>query len=244
MKEERYYHTFILSDICCYGFEQPYQQVFAQRGKEDGWNGIFLKYFDNLLIAGVPDEEMCHEIQKKTGDQISTVMGKAEIVKYFAKATGCLDDRMSVKQLYVLEDNKKLRRCKLNIQTAEEKDVDRIYDFLMRIPQLRSMYGQKQMICNRIASGEGEHIFLAEDGNIIAHANSAASTQWSCMIGGVGTDPLWRHRGIGHEIVSVLAGRALERGQIPVIFSEKAEEENLFYDLGFRRIGQWGVLKI
>ena len=171
-------------------------------------------------------------------------MGKAEIVKDYAKAAGCPADCMSVKQLYVLEDNKKLRECRRHVNTAEEKDVDRIYDFLMRIPQLRNMYGQKQMISNRIVSGEGEHIFLAEDGEIVAHANSAASTKWSCMIGGVGTAPQWRHRGLGHEIVSVLAGRALEKGQTPVLFSEKEEEENLFCDLGFHRIGQWGVLKI
>ena len=114
----------------------------------------------------------------------------------------------------------------------------------MTIPEFQTIYGEKAMIKNRIDQQEGEHIFLLSEGNVIAHVNSAASTPWACMIGGVAVKQEYRHRGLGHRIVSAAAKRTLKKGQIPGMFTEWPEERNLFCDLGFHCVGEWGVLNI
>lgn len=243
LKHNLYYHTFILSDLYYYGFDKAYQEIYAE--KEDGRiKAVFLRYFTNLILAGNPEEESCREIWRLVGEQINTIMGSAEIVKKFSGKNSGITNEPSIKQLYIMEDHKQLDCGTEKVYTAEEMDIDKIYDFLMTVPEFQSIYGEKDMIRNRISNKEGEHLYYMAEGEIIAHTNTAAETPWACMIGGVAVKPEYQHQGIGHRIVSSAAKRALEKGQMPTVFSECEEEHNLFCDLGFRRVGNWGVLNI
>lgn len=243
LKQDLYYHTFMLADIYYYGFDQPCQQIYAE--KADGKvKSVFLKYYTNLILAGDPGEEACLKIRELYREQISTVMGKAELVKRFAKCGRGMEEMPVTKKLYILNHQKKLDPGGKTVYTAEENEADKVHSFLMTVPGFQSLYGEKEMIRNRIRNQEGEHLYYQEGEEIIAHANTAAATPWACMIGGVSVKQPYQHRGIGHKIVSAAAKRALDSGRIPGVFSEWPQEQNLFCDLGFQEIGDWGVLNL
>lgn len=243
LKHDLYYHTFILADLYYYGFDKPFQQIYAE--KEDGRiKSVFLKYYTQLILAGDPGEKACRKIWELCREQISTVMGKAELTERFSKCCQETKEKPIMKSLYILNDQRKLDLGGKTVYTAEEKEADKVHRFLMTVPGFQSLYGEKEMIRNRIKNQEGEHLYYEEKKEIIAHANTAAATPWSCMIGGVSVKQPYQHQGIGHKIVSAAAKRALESGRIPAVFSECPQEQNLFCDLGFRKIGDWGVLNI
>lgn len=243
LKQDLYYHTFILADLYYYGFGKPYQQIYAE--KEDGRiRSVFLRYFTQLILAGDPKEEACRRVWEACRGQVSTVMGKAGLVERFSRCTQEMEVLPVIKTLYVLKDRNKLDPGRKTVYTAGEKEADKVYGFLMAVPGFQSLYGEKEMIRNRIRNREGEHLYYQEGEEIIAHANTAAATPWACMIGGVSVKPVYQHQGIGHKIVSAAAKRALEGGRVPGVFSEWPQEQNLFCDLGFQKAGDWGVLDI
>ena len=55
----------------------------------------------------------------------------------------------------------------------------------MTFPEMRALYAEKGMIENRICGKEGFHIIMEKEGEIIAHGNSAATTDQTCMMGGI-----------------------------------------------------------
>ncbi len=73
-------------------------------------------------------------------------------------------------------------------------DTDRIYDFLQS-GELAPLYRSKDMIEKRIETGEGVHYLMEEGSQLIAQINSAASTPYSAMIGGLYTKPEYRGQG-------------------------------------------------
>lgn len=243
LKQELHYHTFILADLSYYGFNKPYQQIYVER--EGGRiKSVFLRYFTQLILAGDPGAKACRDIWELCREQVGTVMGKAELTERFSKYCRETKGTPAIKTLYALNDAGKLDSSGKTAYTAKEKDTEQVYRFLMTVPGFQSLYGEMEMIRNRIQNKEGEHLYYLEGEEIVAHANTAAATPWSCMIGGVSVKPPYQHRGMGHMIVSAAAKRALESGRIPAVFSEWPQEQNLFCDLGFRKIGDWGVLNI
>ena len=243
LKQNLYYHTFILADLYHYGFDKTYQQIYVE--KESGKiRAVFLRYFTNLILAGDPNGEACREIWDIVQYQVNTVMGAANLVKRFAEENAEIQGGPVTKRLYILENQVQLTDVEEQVYVAREKDIDRVHEFLMTNPEFRSIYKEKEMIRNRITNAEGEHLYFIADDEIMAHANTAASTPWACMLGGVAVKKTCRHQGLGHQIVSAVAKRTLENGQILSVFSECPEKENLFCDLGFQKIGDWGVLNV
>jgi predicted GNAT family acetyltransferase len=146
------------------------------------------------------------------------------------------------KDLYMLKDAHMLTEKNHNIQRATISDVDEIFDFLQSIPQLKSLYTSKDMIEDRIAKNLGIHYIIRSQGKIVAHGNSAAESQLTTMIGGVGTAKEHRENGLATEIVNALAKDIIKNGKSPCLFTARTDGSNLFEKMGFEKVGQWGTI--
>ena len=130
----------------------------------------------------------------------------------------------------------------ITVHTAGIRDADRIYQFLMSIDEIKDLYGSKDMIINRIRTGDGVHCFVEKDGEIIGHANSTADNPYTVMIGGVATKREERNQGIAAVIVHKLTADILNQGKTPCLFGKEENHSNLFVEMGFERFGVWGIL--
>lgn len=243
LNREPVFHTFLLSDMEQYGFYQQFQTIYMQ---EEGGDccGVFLKYYNNLILSG---DEQILDYQGISGlmtDGITTVMGKAEIMeqvmKYAGKTAGITYNKLYVHKEETLMPD----RNGYIIRFAQLEDVDRIYEFLMSFKEFTNLYSEKEMIENRIRSGEGIHVILEMDGQIAAHGNSAASTRLTCMMGGICVKEEFRRRGYAKEILRFLCGEIHRQEKIPCIFASESCSYSIFDELGFEVYGRWGVAQL
>lgn len=241
LSQNIHFNIFILSDIQQYGFSNPNQQVFMLPGSDGCIQGVCLRYYRNLLLTGkLPPPDALHS-WVATG--VHTIMGEADLIQ---QVGACLGDVgvYQEKRLLAQEKEWKGRGEVLPVRMASVQDIDRIHAFLMTIPGFQQLYGEKEMIYNRIVSGEGTHLYYEKDGKIIAHVNSAAATSQACMLGGLAVAPAYQARGLGTAMVSALCQRMVQQNRQIHVFTDCTSEYSLFDVLGFREIGKWGVISI
>lgn len=240
LKQEAVYNTFILADIADFGFDEVFQTVYVDE-EPDGIKGVYLCFYKNFLLycrnneVNMPFLEQLFSVY--TPD---VVMGKTEDVR---KIQWILPDyTLESRGLYLFREPEELRKETAVIQKAELKDVDDIYAFLQGIPELRHLYTSRQMIEDRIEKNCGTHYIVRDGQRIIAHANSAAESELTTMIGGVSTAAEYRGRGLAGQIVSRLCRDILAKEKQPCLFSIRGEKDNLYSRIGFRKTGEWGTL--
>lgn len=245
LRKEPVYHTFMIADIERYGFDKDYQTIYVQDAN-DGYSGIFLKFYNNLIVSGVEAELDFDKVEALVTDEITTIMGEAELVRRISASLGKKHE-YEQKELYVLREPVYTGEGEAldgRIRLAELADVDRIYDFLMAIPQLKPLYSRKDMLWNRLNNREGIHVILEDQGRIIAHGNSAASTDNTVMLGGIGVMPAYRRKGYALGIMKRLCIEIQNEGRVPCIFAGKGALGALCRKLGFERYGFWGTIQI
>lgn len=241
LEQKAAYHTFLLSDITLYGFDHPHQKVFAERSESGEVTGVYLRYFNNLILAGDPPP--CDFVRRMKEEGADTIMGPAESVRTVGETLDLLS-RYVEKRLLTLHTDHMLMPDLPGVQIADIGAAPQVHQFLMEIPAFRQMYASVDMVLNRMKSGEGMHMVLLLDGQIVAHANSAARTRCSCMLGGLAVEASRRGRGIASALVSSLCRQELLAERHPSVFSELPPEHCLFHKLGFEETGKWGVLNI
>ena len=76
------------------------------------------------------------------------------------------------------------------------------------------------------------------------HGNSAATTDQTCMMGGICVAQDMRKKGYAKEILHTLCEEIRRQGKIPCIFSPEKEQYSIFEELGFEKYGRWGIAKV
>lgn len=240
LKQDAVYHTFLLADIENFGFDKDFQTVCADVDERE-IRGVYLKFYGNLIVAGGEDgldEGFLRDWFKEWKPDV--VMGRDDLVEQIHRLLPDYD--MAVKNLYLLEHGAGLLPGLSDVRKGIPGDEDKIHAFLAEIPEIRALYTSKQMIADRLASGDGTHLYLERDGSLIAHVNSAAKSPYTVMIGGTAVREEERGKNTAAYLVSMLCREILESGKKPCCFCDREEEHNLFVHLGFRKAGLWGTL--
>lgn len=246
LEQEQEYNTFLLADIAAYGFENQCQDVWME-WEENTCKGIYLRFYTNLLVYSKDDGLQRSSIQTILKSfPVFVIMGKSSALKdiseFLAEHYCCVE-----KQLYKLGTTEKLYTIEetagqSGVLQAEESDVDDIFHFLGKIPEIRALYTSKEMIRDRIVSGDGVHLFICEDGQIISHGNSTTEAEKTAMIGGLATEEEHRRKGYASKVLSALCRYILARGKTPCLFSD-CRLQALFEKLGFECLGGWSTLE-
>ena len=241
LRKEPVYNTFILADIEDLGFDSSVQTVYAEV-EEGECVGVYLCFYKNLLISCEENRTNVDFLEQLFGMFLpDVVMGKPADVRVAAWLL--TDYRSETKGFYALEDDSGLEEASVQPEEARAEDAGEIFRFIQGIPELADMYTSEQMIEDRIRNGLGVHYVFREKGVIIAHGNSAARSSGTVMIGGVATAPEYRGRHLAGQIVSRLSRDILKEGKTPCLISLRGEEDNLYIRLGFRKIGDWAMLR-
>lgn len=237
---EAVYNTFLLADIADFGFEEAFQTVYVDE-EQGAVKGVYLCFYQNfLLYCRENDVNMPFLEQLFSVYTPDVVMGKTEDVQ---KVQWILTDyTLESRGLYLFREEEELMEETAPIQKATEEDVEDIFHFLQSITELKHLYTSRQMIADRIGRCVGTHYIIRRDGEIIAHANSAAESELTTMIGGVSTAAEYRGQGMAGQIVSRLCRDILAKGKLPCLFSLRGEKDNLYNRIGFRKVGEWGTL--
>lgn len=244
LKEEAVYNTFLLADIANYGFDKGFQTVYGDFDEDGSCQGVYLRFYENLIVYTKTSSRIAADFLSELFEswKPAVVMGKADTVKEIHRLLSSYS--YSTRPLYLLDDDTLLMDTDgFSIQKGVPSDAEAIYEFLMSIDEMKTLYGSKEMIEDRLRTGDGTHYFIKENGVIIGHANSAAVSSCTVMIGGVATAVQRRDKKLASALVSTLCQDILATGRKPCLFCTREKEHNLYYNLGFRKAGDWAVME-
>lgn len=240
LKQEAVYNTFMLADISDFGFDEEFQTVYMDE-EEGKIKGVYLCFYKNLILYSKENEVNLPFLENLfSGFVPDVVMGKTENIDCVREVLK--DYTGESKVLYLLEETGKLVDGAAEILEAQPEDADDIFDFLQNIPEMRQLYTSKEMIVDRIQKNCGTHYIIKEGGQLVAHANSAAESDFTVMIGGVATAQSRREQKLASQLVSRLCCDILEKGKQPCLFCSREENHNLYVRIGFKKAGLWGTL--
>ncbi len=240
-------NLFILGDIENFGFENTFQEVWFQT-VEARLTGIVLRYHDNLIIYShdldMDFQEVLALLETRT---IRIISGKQSVMD---RVYPFVARQFSKREMTFceLQDSSKLAEVTGAVQVAGAAEAREIAEVYGQISEFAGLYAaevdtRQRQIANRISSGEGVHLFIKKDGKIVSHANSAAETSVSGMIGGILTLPAYRHQGLAREVISAVCRDLARRGKSACLFYDNHEASGLFQDLGFQITNKWTILE-
>lgn len=241
LNEEYLYNTFILSDIEHYGFGNDFQTVYASFDENDNCRFVYLIFHNIMILAGQTEHLNPTDLTDILDDNTDIIMGKASLI---AKVNTYVseDYDYAEKSILTLTDDRLLLDTDEPAVTAEEADAEKIHTFLNSVKEFKGMYTSLDMIRKRLTGNEGHHIFYAIDDEIIAHGNTAATTENSCFIGGLATAPAHQNQRYAKHIVSQLSRESLDKGITPCLLTAYHGGSDLFESLGFKQLGSWATL--
>lgn len=246
---ESVYNTFILADIADFGFESDFQTVWVEE-TEERISGVYLRFYGNLILYSQENrinQEFLRELFRQFRPDV--IMGKAENIDRVQEILP--EYGKNRKDLYLLKEEDfqpmvreqdKTVMTPVVLHALREEEADKAFAFIQTIPEIRGLYTSRQMIYDRIRQKKGTHYALLKEGEVIAHANSAAASEHTVMIGGVAVAPAYRRQGMAGRLVSRLCRDILGQGKMPCLFCDSEEARGLFCSLGFRKAGMWGTL--
>jgi len=238
-------NLFILGDIENFGFDNDFQEVWFQTFK-DQIAGIVLRYHDNLILYS-KDLNMDFQEVKTFLDtlKVRVISGKGMVME---RLHPLVADRFSKREMSFCElvDSLKLTEDTGEVMIAEKADAMEIAEVYGQISEFAGLYPSEvetrhRQIANRIESKEGVHMLIRRDGRIVSHANSAAETSVSGMIGGILTLPEYRNQGLANRVISALCKNLVQRGKSVCLFYDNPEADGLFQRLGFQVTNKWTI---
>lgn len=245
LKQEAVRNTFLIGDIINYGFENEIQEVWADiDGK--AIEAVYIWFCNNLLIYSHKDileqESLSRVLEIRHPDQVMAKRSHLQQIQtmlngYTIKSKSLLGYEQTANQVESLSNS-----SVYTYRIGTSADVESIYAFLQS-GELAPLYRSKEMIAKRIETGEGVHLLMEEDGELVAQINSAAATPYSAMIGGLFTKDEYRGAGRARYLVDNLCRILVNNGLVPCLISALGETENLFLAEGFREIEEFTTLE-
>jgi len=240
-------NLFILGDIENFGFENPFQEVWFQT-LDKKLTGIALRYHDSLILYSQHLDMAFTDVQGILENRkIRVVSGKKSVIDQFFPlvAQGYSKREMIFCEL---KEPSYLEQVTSEVQLADPADAREIAEVYGQISEFAGLYANDldtryQQILNRITSKEGRHFFIKKEGRIVSHANSAAETSISGMVGGILTLPEYRGQGLASKVISAVCRDLAMREKSACLFYDNLLSSSIFQRLGFQATNNWTILE-
>ncbi|MGB4985707.1 MAG: GNAT family N-acetyltransferase [Erysipelotrichaceae bacterium] len=235
-------NIFIIGDILNYGFDQSFQKVYYEV-KDDNICAVGLVFYQNFIVYSNEDYdyEAMYQCYLSNGCQllmgnefsVSCLLDHFDTGKYFIK-----------RQTFSVLVTKQRLHFDPTVKIAHCDDVDDIIASHKSIEEFKDLYNDKlkELIVNRITSKEGKHYIIKKDNMVIAHANTAACTTNSCIVGGVFTMPSYRNNGYASTVLESLCSDMIDSGITPCLFYDNKKAESIYLKLGFKPMDNWLII--
>jgi predicted GNAT family acetyltransferase len=237
-RPETSFNTFNLGDLHIYGFDSDGMKIWIQRDDEV-ITATYLLYVQTLVVySATRDWDADFLLRLTKQHRIENIMGKREFINWL-RPLGFQDWRPDYKHFAQME--KLIEPAgDIDYQIATLDDAKAISEILATC--FDKIDYPEEMIVQKLKNHEGRHFFIKENGRIIAHANSAAETPYSALIGGVCTLPGYRKKGYASRLVSALCQELLSEGKLICLTVDDPQALSIYQRLGFEIIGEWGFL--
>lgn len=133
------------------------------------------------------------------------------------------------------------------VRTDEE--IGRQYDLLLlsdeffgSIPKSKNQYIQMEK--ERLKTTSDRTVYISIGDRMISSAATIREGEKCAIIIGVCTDPLYRGKGYGTEVLIGLFDQLLKEGKYPYLFYNNPVARHVYKNLGMTEVCDWRVLKV
>lgn len=242
-------NLFIIGDIEAYGFDKPFQEVWAEFDEMNNYIAVLLRYKVHFVFTAVSDDynaELFSRIIQNCRDK-NVVSGELSAVKslalklkfkkhkemFFARLTALSADALSTD----IVTSPSPFVCIASVDAAEEicalrETIQEFSDVKMSVEGIRE----------NIESGFARTFYIRMDGRIVAAASTTAENSSSAMVVAVMTHPDYRNRGLATLCVHKLCETLLFEGRTLCLFYDNPKAGSIYQHLGFEDIGKWVMM--
>ncbi|QFT89515.1 Acetyltransferase (GNAT) family protein [Bacillus sp. THAF10] len=115
-------------------------------------------------------------------------------------------------------------------------------EFKGSLPKDKQAYIDCEKI--KIVETSNRNYYVAIDGKMVACAATVKETETSAIIIGVFTDPEFRGKGYGTEVLIALFDQLLIEGKVPYLFYSNPAARSVYKNLGMDEVCEWRVLYV
>lgn len=242
-------NQFFIGDIETYGMDGQQVSVYTSKDWQEGtqlpycilnYRGDFQVYSHNLSYPAAEVADFLKSFHPRN------ISGKAEIIAplllYFPEKRAIPSHLARLNQVDISPAPGMIRRL-------GKKDLESIYQLYLQIEEFNYTYQQesKEKILEELSlklEGSGRIYGIFEQGQLVSVAQTTAETSKSAMIVGVATIPQCRNKGYAKSIMAGLCSDCLKIGmKFLCLFYENPSAGKLYYDIGFRDVGNYILLR-
>lgn len=243
LSAEPAYNVFTVGDIVNFGFESPFQDVWADFDPAGGYLAVAMRYFDSYIVysaGGAFDGDAVIGVLPRAGGNWM-LSGKEGLVAEPASRIGLAPAR----PLFLAELRDADALAPEDGGSVFEWSTTTTFDEVIALQKGIQEFNEAGIpadaVRKNMESGTGRTVFARIDGRAVASASSAAEGPQAAMILGVCTDAGHRHRGLATPCVSRLCRVLLAEGKVACLHYDNPAAGRIYKRIGFRDVGKWAT---
>lgn len=243
---ENYY--FLINDLIVNNYQGDHFKVYGEY--ENGeLVSILLNNFNNVTYYSQSDREV--EIYKEILSNLSfnKLSGPSELMIKFKPYINLKNDAIShmgvVKNVTV---KRKYPELEMKIVQSDE-EIGMQYDLFLStdefhgsLPENRDDY--IKMESDRLKNTADQTAYLSIDNVMVSSVATIREGDKSAIIIGVYTNPKYRGKGYGTEVLTGLFNKLLSEGKYPYLFYNNPVARSVYKNLGMTEVCEWRVLGV
>lgn len=242
LSEEASINLFIIGDIEAFGFNEEFQELWAEFS-ETRISGLLLKFYENFIPyykdQNFDVSRFAEIIKNHPGKKM--ISGKESIVKKFKIA---LNNSVE-KTMYFCElrNMNKLEQSDIEICEAKISDARQVYELLDEIEEFRLTDTNSVERIERVLGTRTGRIYYIKVGErFVSVAQTTAENKFSAMVVGVATLKDYRNKGYMSKCLSKLCKDVMSDGKTLCLFYDNPKAGSIYHRLGFETIDRWMML--
>jgi predicted GNAT family acetyltransferase len=246
--DEIIHYYFIINDLAANNYRGESFHVYGEY--ENGeLVSILLNNFNNVTYYSKTDRDVkCYQDILK-GLTFTKLSGPSDLMGKFLPYVNVKQDTIShmgvVKSITATRKHPDL---KMKILQTEE-EIAMQYDLLLStdefagsLPENKTVYIKSEL--ERLNSTSDRTVYLSIDNEMVSSAATVREGEKSAIVIGVFSNPQFRNKGYGTEVLIGLFEMLLKEGKYPYLFYTNPIARSVYKNLGMTEVCEWRVIDV
>ncbi|WP_062107457.1 GNAT family N-acetyltransferase [Bacillus niameyensis] len=240
-------YQFIINDLVTQNYQGEHLKVFGEYDENGNLVSILLNNFNNVTYYSNTDRDVdgYKEILKTL--TFSKLSGPSKLMSKFIPYINVKSDTLS--HMGVVKNIAVTRKYPdIAIKTVQTgKEIGMQYDlflltdeFIGSLPKSKSDYIKQES--DRLKNTKDRTVYISMNNEMVSSAATIREGEKSAIIIGVFTNPKFRGKGYGTEVLIGLFDMLLNEGKYPYLFHSNPVARNVYKNLGMTEVCEWRVL--
>lgn len=238
------YNIFIIGDIEAFGFDKPFQRIYAEFDDEKLLS-VFLRYRDSAIYYADTLRFNKAYLAIFENNPFSYISGKTALMDLLKPHLA------SYKNFHTYFCEAKAFNLDYQLDTSIKRmvtkiDAYKIYDLISTVEEFSAFHQDKEAYADAKMKSiaMGMTLYIEQEGQAISTVATTAETTKNAMVVAVATREDARNKGYASQLMKALMYEYLIKKQKRLcLFYDNPSAGKIYQRLGFETIGTWDMYK-